>query len=102
MTDAELSIGDGEVFLGHPGPDYRNPKELGAFTDLVPESSTVENADAHHARAVEAGAPILTELHDTGLTGRPALRHGRPRRAPVVVRAAPARGRAGGVGRDQA
>jgi PhnB protein len=62
VTHAELSIGDGEVFLGHPGPDYRNPKELGAFTDLV--HVYVEDVDAHHSRAVEAGAPILTKLHD--------------------------------------
>ena len=63
VTHAELSIGDGEVFLGHPGPDYRNPKELGVFADLV--HVYVEDVDVHYARAVEAGAPILTELHDT-------------------------------------
>jgi PhnB protein len=63
VTHAELTIGDGEVFLGHPGPDYRNPKELGAFVDLV--HVYVPDVDAHHARTVDAGAPIHTELHDT-------------------------------------
>jgi uncharacterized glyoxalase superfamily protein PhnB len=62
VTHAELTIGDGEVFLGHPGPSYRNPKELGAFTDLV--HVYVEDVDAHYARAVEAGAPVLRELEE--------------------------------------
>ncbi len=63
VTHAELSLGDGEVFLGHPGPEYRNPKELGSFTHLV--HVYVEDVDAHYAHAVEAGAPILGELEDT-------------------------------------
>jgi PhnB protein len=63
VTHAELTIGDGEVFLGHPGPDFRSPKRLGAFTSLV--HVYVDDVDAHHARAVAAGAPIHTELHDT-------------------------------------
>jgi PhnB protein len=63
VTHAEVALGDGEVFLGHPGPEFRSPKELGAFTHLV--HVYVEDVDAHHARAVEAGAPILGELEDT-------------------------------------
>jgi PhnB protein len=63
VTHAELTLGDGEVFLGHPGPEFKSPKELGAFTHLV--HVYVEDVDAHHARAVEAGAPILGELADT-------------------------------------
>ena len=63
VTHAEVTLGDGEVFLGHPGPEFRSPKELGAFTHLV--HVYVEDVDAHHARAVEAGAPILGELEDT-------------------------------------
>lgn len=62
VTHAELAIGDGEIFLGHPGPEYRNPKNLGAFTDLV--HVYVADVDAHHARAVEAGATIHSELED--------------------------------------
>jgi PhnB protein len=63
VTHAELALGDGEVFLGHPGSEYRSPKELGAVTHLV--HVYVEDVDAHHARAVQAGAPILGELEDT-------------------------------------
>jgi uncharacterized glyoxalase superfamily protein PhnB len=63
VTHAELTLGGGEVFLGHPGPDYRSPRELGAFTHLV--HVYVDDVDAHCARAVEAGAPVLGELHDT-------------------------------------
>ena len=53
VTHAELALGDGEVFLGHPGPEFRSPKSLGAFTDLV--HVYVDDVDAHYARAVEAG-----------------------------------------------
>ena len=45
VTHAELALGDGEVFLGHPGPDYASPKSLGAFTDLV--HVYVDDVDAH-------------------------------------------------------
>jgi PhnB protein len=63
VTHAEVVLGDGEVSLGNPGPGYRSPKELRAFTHLV--HVYVADVDAHHARAVEAGAPIVGELHDT-------------------------------------
>ena len=63
VTHADLTLGGGEVFLGHPGPDYRSPRELGAFTHLV--HVYVDDVDAHCARAVEAGAPVLGELQDT-------------------------------------
>jgi PhnB protein len=63
VTHAELMVGDGEVFLGNPGPEYRNPKELGLFVDLV--HVYVEDIDAHYAQAVGAGVHIHGELHDT-------------------------------------
>lgn len=63
VTHAELALGDGVVYLGHPGPDYRSPKRVGASSHLV--HVYVEDVDAHHARAVEAGAPALGELEDT-------------------------------------
>ena len=56
VTHAELTIGDGEVLLGHPGSDFRNPKELGLFVDLV--HVYVDDVDAHYERAVAAGATI--------------------------------------------
>lgn len=68
VTHAELTIGDGELFLGHPGPDYRSPKELGAFTHLV--HVYVKDVDAHYAQALAAGAPIHGELEDTSYGDR--------------------------------
>jgi PhnB protein len=63
VTHAELTLGDGEIFVGHPGAGYRSPKELGAFTHLV--HVYVQDVDAHHDRAVAAGALIHLEPHDT-------------------------------------
>jgi PhnB protein len=63
VTHAEMTLGDGEIFLGHPGSDYQGPKRLGAFTHIT--HVYVDDVDAHHARAVEAGATITGELHDT-------------------------------------
>jgi uncharacterized glyoxalase superfamily protein PhnB len=63
VTHAELTLGAGEVFLGHPGEGYRNPSALGAFTHLV--HVYVDDVDAHHARAVAGGAAIHLGPHDT-------------------------------------
>jgi uncharacterized glyoxalase superfamily protein PhnB len=68
VTHAELTLGDGEVFLGHPGPAYWGPKGLGAFTHLV--HVYVADVDAHHAQAVAAGAHIHAEPHDTSYGDR--------------------------------
>ena len=68
VTHAEITIGDGEVSLGHPGPDYRSPKELQAFTHLV--HVYVEDVGAHYARAIAAGARIHGELNDTAYGDR--------------------------------
>jgi uncharacterized glyoxalase superfamily protein PhnB len=57
VTHAELTHGDGEIFLGNPGPDYRSPKALGTYTDLT--HVYVEDVDAHCERARTAGARIL-------------------------------------------
>ena len=63
VTHAELALGDGTVYLGHPGPDYRSPKRVGTNSHLV--HVYVGDVEAHHARAVGAGAPVLGELQDT-------------------------------------
>jgi uncharacterized glyoxalase superfamily protein PhnB len=63
VTHAELTLGDGAVFIGHPGPDYRSPKRVGASSQLV--HVYVADVDAHHARAVEAGATVTGALQDT-------------------------------------
>ena len=57
VTHAELTLGDGAVYLGHPGPDYRSPKQVGTSSHLV--HVYVDDVEAHHARAAEAGAPGL-------------------------------------------
>jgi PhnB protein len=62
VTHAELTLGDGEIFLGHPGAEYRSPKALGAYTDLT--HVYVEDVDAHFARARDAGATIHAEPED--------------------------------------
>jgi uncharacterized glyoxalase superfamily protein PhnB len=62
VAHAEMDAGDGtRIFLGGPGGDYRNPKQVG-LTSLV--YVYVEDVDAHHARAAAAGATIVEEPHD--------------------------------------
>ena len=56
VAHAELELGDGNVYLGEPGGDYRNPKRLGAPT--VGIHVYVDDVDAHYERAVAAGAEI--------------------------------------------
>ena len=62
VTHAELALGEGTLYLGHPGPDYRSPKRVGASSHLV--HVYVDDVDAHYARAVEAGATIKLEPED--------------------------------------
>ena len=59
---AELELGDGNVFLGEPGPEYRSPKRAGAVT--VGIHVYVDDVDAHCERAKQAGATILDEPAD--------------------------------------
>jgi PhnB protein len=59
---AELEFEDGLVMLGEPGGDYKSPKRLGARTQM--QHIYVEDVDAVHERAKEAGAEIKSELAD--------------------------------------
>jgi len=59
---AELALGEGNVFLGEPGSDYKNPKRLGANTIGV--HVYVDDADAHFKHARTAGAEIREEPAD--------------------------------------
>ena len=62
VAHAELDVGDGSrIFLGGPGGDYRNPKQVGRTS---PVYVYVADVGAHHARAKEAGAAIVEEPHD--------------------------------------
>jgi uncharacterized glyoxalase superfamily protein PhnB len=62
VSHAEAWLGDGAIYLGHPGEDYRNPKQLGQET--VGIYVLVDDVDAHYERAKAAGADILAEPED--------------------------------------
>ncbi|TML65433.1 MAG: glyoxalase/bleomycin resistance/extradiol dioxygenase family protein [Actinobacteria bacterium] len=59
---AEIRLGDGVVMMGHPGPDYQNPKRRGGATQLV--YVYVDDVDKHFATAKAAGAGVLSEPAD--------------------------------------
>jgi uncharacterized glyoxalase superfamily protein PhnB len=48
--------------VGHPGPQYRNPKHTGIVTQNL--YVRVENVDKHFEGAVKAGAVVLEEPTD--------------------------------------
>ncbi|MFW6088333.1 MAG: VOC family protein [Gemmatimonadota bacterium] len=60
VAHAELRLGSGILMIGS-GPDTDEP-----FSLYV----TVEDVDAHHARAVAAGAEIVRPLRDTDYGSR--------------------------------
>ncbi len=62
VNHAEMRLGDGIVFLGDPGDDYRNPKQLGHETVLM--HVYVDDVDAHCERARAGGAEIAEEPAD--------------------------------------
>src|SRR5688572_13732971 len=62
MWHGELKIGDGHVYVGEPGGDYRNPKRLGGVTMGV--HVYLDDVDAHCERAKAAGAEIEGEPED--------------------------------------
>ena len=62
VNHAEMRLGDGVVYLGDPGDQYRNPKKLGQET--VGIYVLVDDVDAHYERAKAAGAEITEEPTD--------------------------------------
>src|SRR5580698_6263882 len=55
---AELAVGsDGALLMGCPGPNYRNPKQLGQTTQSL--YVRVSNVDEVFARATAAGAKVI-------------------------------------------
>jgi PhnB protein len=62
IMHAEMELGDGVIMMGCPGPEYRNPKKLGATTQNI--YVYVDDVDQHHKRARDAGARILAEVKD--------------------------------------
>jgi uncharacterized glyoxalase superfamily protein PhnB len=71
IVHAEMRFGDGMVMLGQPGPSWgmRTAKELGAVSGGI-YSIVDDGIDAHYERAVEAGAEVVMELHDTDYGSR--------------------------------
>ena len=67
IAHAQLAFGSGMIMLGSQRDDdglpLRSPCDLGGMTQSI--YVVVDDADAHHARAVAAGAEIVRELEDT-------------------------------------
>jgi PhnB protein len=62
LNHAEMKLGGESIFLGDPGDEYRNPKELGQET--VGLYVMVDDVDGHYERARDAGAEIREEPVD--------------------------------------
>jgi uncharacterized glyoxalase superfamily protein PhnB len=62
VSHAEMWLGDGAIYLGGPGGDYKSPKRLGQET--VGLYVLVDDVDAHYTHAKAAGAEIKQELED--------------------------------------
>jgi PhnB protein len=62
VNHAEMQLGDATIYLGDPGPDYRNPRRLG--NETVGFYVLVDDVDAHFERAKGAGAEIVSEPAD--------------------------------------
>jgi MerR family transcriptional regulator, thiopeptide resistance regulator len=63
VIHGEVRAGD-QVIMLHPAgsKDYQSPRSLGAVTGMT--VITVDDADAHYARSLEAGADIVEEPLD--------------------------------------
>ncbi len=59
IAHAEIALADGVVMLGHPGPEFKNPKRLGHVTQTV--YIYVDDVDSHFERARAGGARMLSE-----------------------------------------
>lgn len=63
IRHAEMDVAaDGVILMGYPGPQYRNPKQLGTMTQTL--YVQVDDVDAHCARARAAAAVIAEEPAD--------------------------------------
>jgi DNA-binding transcriptional MerR regulator/uncharacterized glyoxalase superfamily protein PhnB len=54
----EVRAGDQVIWLHPAGGEYKSPRSLGGVTSMTVVA--VDDADAHHARSVEAGAVIVS------------------------------------------
>ena len=62
ITHAEMELAESVIMMGHPDPNYRNPKRTGHVSQLV--SVYVDDVDKHFEQAKGAGATILAEPED--------------------------------------
>jgi PhnB protein len=64
LGHTEIQLGkDGVVMMGHPGPDYQNPRrQKNSVSQLY---VYVDDVEAHSAHAKASGAEISTELEET-------------------------------------
>jgi len=72
IAHAELRFGDGMIMLGSAGPNgfgLKTPRELGAVNQGV-YVIVDDGIDAHHERALGAGAEIVREPNDTDYDSR--------------------------------
>ena len=63
IRHSAMKSGNDLVMMGCPGPDYKNPRELGQATQCL--FINVAKVDEHFGRAKKAGAKIIQELADT-------------------------------------
>ena len=74
IAHAQLTFGNGMIMLGSGRDDdfgalQKTPADLGGVGTQSPYV-IVADADAHHARAVAAGAQVIRELRDEDYGGR--------------------------------
>jgi len=62
VNHAETRLGDASVYMGDPGPQYRNPKNTGH--ESVGIYVVVDDVDNHYDRAKSEGAEITEEPTD--------------------------------------
>src|SRR5690348_9771537 len=63
IKHSAMKLGEDLVMMGCPGPDYKNPRQLGQTTQCL--FINVANVDRHFERAKKAGAKIIQEIGDT-------------------------------------
>jgi uncharacterized glyoxalase superfamily protein PhnB len=59
---AELALGDGTIYLGEPGSEYKGPRRLGGTTISI--YAYVDDVDAHFEHAKAESAEIVNEPAD--------------------------------------
>jgi uncharacterized glyoxalase superfamily protein PhnB len=63
ISHGAMTLGEAQLMLGSPGPDFKNPKLLGVATQNL--YVDVDDVAKHYARAVAAGANIIEQPTDT-------------------------------------